>query len=408
MSIFSTSGRIGRNEYISIFLGCTVLGVALGALFGWQQNAWTARAVIAFSLPAIWVWIVATIKRCRDLNISGWASLILIIPLLNLGFQAYLLVARRKNPAADSALPHQNITASPKSLSASTDGFISDTVYEQIGQEIESNSVDRGVWTRAFLEANGDEQQTKVAYIRLRAAQLNQAPVSSDIPTPLLIENRTELEANTGISSTYKIIAAGLLGVLVLVFIVSANSTKPSTPSTVNSSPPTQSISGNSATNIPTDDSAGAPPPMSNEGVERFLKESFANISFSVTPKELIEQGFGCSSEGFCKKTGPRQSYENHIIDEFNVRFVRNKLRSITLKFSSEHPLTKTQVMQIVSKLNATYPDITGSAPGDGMQLIIRDWLVKNNVKVSLFAARLGAGKYYDTTIEYINHNIEP
>ncbi len=47
-----------------------------------------------------------------------------------------------------------------------------DVLYEQIGVELESNNVDKAVWTRAFAMCNGDEQTTKVNYINLRFQKL--------------------------------------------------------------------------------------------------------------------------------------------------------------------------------------------------------------------------------------------
>ena len=47
----------------------------------------------------------------------------------------------------------------------------SDT-YDVVGRELESGTIDRGTWTKAFADADGDEARTKAAYIRIRVAAL--------------------------------------------------------------------------------------------------------------------------------------------------------------------------------------------------------------------------------------------
>lgn len=49
---------------------------------------------------------------------------------------------------------------------------IEDRLYEQIAQEIETNAVDKGIWTKAFAQSGGDDKQTRVAYIKARFAKL--------------------------------------------------------------------------------------------------------------------------------------------------------------------------------------------------------------------------------------------
>lgn len=44
--------------------------------------------------------------------------------------------------------------------------------YDQVAEEIESDNLIPGVWTRAFAEADGDENRAKALYIKLRVAAL--------------------------------------------------------------------------------------------------------------------------------------------------------------------------------------------------------------------------------------------
>jgi len=47
-----------------------------------------------------------------------------------------------------------------------------DAIYKSVSDELESDSINSGLWTRLYAESDGDEIKTKVAYIRHRAAAL--------------------------------------------------------------------------------------------------------------------------------------------------------------------------------------------------------------------------------------------
>ena len=87
MNYFSPNGRIGRLRYLAYTTGgsmiytlvISVLTVALGVgstlLMG--VNALTVIALIVFGF-------ICSIKRCHDMNLSGWWSLVGLIPLIAL------------------------------------------------------------------------------------------------------------------------------------------------------------------------------------------------------------------------------------------------------------------------------------------------------------------------------------
>jgi hypothetical protein len=58
-----------------------------------------------------------------------------------------------------------------------------DAFYEQVGKEIEANNLQTGLWTRAFAEADGDENRAKAIYIKLRVAQLTAEVQRAAMPT---------------------------------------------------------------------------------------------------------------------------------------------------------------------------------------------------------------------------------
>ena len=83
VKVFSTSGRIGRVRYIAYGMGIYFLFALVGAglsvvlgSFG-MVIAWLAIMVVGFML---------TIQRCHDFNTTGWLSLLVLVPLVNLIF----------------------------------------------------------------------------------------------------------------------------------------------------------------------------------------------------------------------------------------------------------------------------------------------------------------------------------
>jgi len=83
VKVFATSGRIGRVRYIAYGMGMYFLLAILGALLTWAIG--TAGMVIAW-IAILVVWLMLTIQRCHDFNTTGWLSLLVLVPLVNLIF----------------------------------------------------------------------------------------------------------------------------------------------------------------------------------------------------------------------------------------------------------------------------------------------------------------------------------
>ncbi|OAI52736.1 hypothetical protein AYO46_04615 [Betaproteobacteria bacterium SCGC AG-212-J23] len=83
VKVFATSGRIGRVRYIAYGMGIYFLFAILGALLSLVLGnagmviAWIAIMVVGFMI---------TIQRCHDFNTTGWLSLLVLVPLVNLIF----------------------------------------------------------------------------------------------------------------------------------------------------------------------------------------------------------------------------------------------------------------------------------------------------------------------------------
>ncbi len=62
-----------------------------------------------------------------------------------------------------------SVSAEPSQHTTET---LEDHLYGQIAHELEADTVDKGLWTKAYAQAEGDDKQTRVLYIKLRFARL--------------------------------------------------------------------------------------------------------------------------------------------------------------------------------------------------------------------------------------------
>jgi uncharacterized membrane protein YhaH (DUF805 family) len=91
VKLLSAAGRLGRIRYIGYSIGMTLVGYliggAVGALAGMIGNGMLAVAVGALvAIGLLVVGVMLTIQRCHDFNMTGWMSLLLIVPLVALIF----------------------------------------------------------------------------------------------------------------------------------------------------------------------------------------------------------------------------------------------------------------------------------------------------------------------------------
>jgi hypothetical protein len=87
--------------------------------------------------------------------------------------------------ALQSTKPHAGASDSIQTTANSnTTQMQEDRLYEQIAQELEANTVDKGLWTKAYARAGGDDTQTRVLYIKSRFAQLHARENARSEETP--------------------------------------------------------------------------------------------------------------------------------------------------------------------------------------------------------------------------------
>nr|WP_297524906.1 DUF805 domain-containing protein [uncultured Roseateles sp.] len=87
LNVFGIEGRIGRLRYLAYLMaGSLVHGIlsrVLGVATGGGDEAMTAVAVV-LSLALLCFHVITGVKRCHDLNISGWWSATLVFPVIML------------------------------------------------------------------------------------------------------------------------------------------------------------------------------------------------------------------------------------------------------------------------------------------------------------------------------------
>ena len=107
--------------------------------------------------------------------------LIFIIPVISLGFYLFVCFWPKTTSIQYESLPNkkfnQKARVSKRNTKNISDFHVDqvemtnvvlndDQIYEIIANEIESGDIDKGVWTRLLVQAEGDENKTKILYIK--------------------------------------------------------------------------------------------------------------------------------------------------------------------------------------------------------------------------------------------------
>jgi uncharacterized membrane protein YhaH (DUF805 family) len=84
--IFAVSGRIGRARYVTYSIVLTMLIMFLAGLAAALLGRVGTAIMVVGYIAMIVVSIMLTIQRSHDFNMSGWFSLLALVPLVNLMF----------------------------------------------------------------------------------------------------------------------------------------------------------------------------------------------------------------------------------------------------------------------------------------------------------------------------------
>lgn len=111
-SPLNAKGRFGRLSYlawlfvasimvyIAIFIVAIIFGVSTAAIGQAESGAFGGISIVSVIIFAvlyialIYFLFVFTIRRLHDLNKTGWLSLLIIVPLVNIVFGLYILFAK--------------------------------------------------------------------------------------------------------------------------------------------------------------------------------------------------------------------------------------------------------------------------------------------------------------------------
>jgi uncharacterized membrane protein YhaH (DUF805 family) len=85
LKIFTANGRIGRIRYLMYTMGVGLVGMFLAGLMMLIPLVGPFLA-IALYVAILVVSIFLTIQRSHDFNMTGWMSLVLLIPIVSLIF----------------------------------------------------------------------------------------------------------------------------------------------------------------------------------------------------------------------------------------------------------------------------------------------------------------------------------
>jgi uncharacterized membrane protein YhaH (DUF805 family) len=99
VKVLSVSGRIGRVRYIGYSVGLWLVSIVamvvvgmLIALLGGHRGGFSSLLLLAVYIAMAVVSFMFAIQRLHDFDTTGWLSLLLLIPVVNLIFWIVLMV----------------------------------------------------------------------------------------------------------------------------------------------------------------------------------------------------------------------------------------------------------------------------------------------------------------------------
>ncbi|MCU7812981.1 MAG: DUF805 domain-containing protein [Candidatus Thiodiazotropha sp. (ex Notomyrtea botanica)] len=90
VKILSAKGRIGRLRYIGYGIGIALLSYLVMALLTVSVGAVVPEAIAGALILGVFILgyaalivisVLLTVQRCHDFNVTGWLSLVLLVPL---------------------------------------------------------------------------------------------------------------------------------------------------------------------------------------------------------------------------------------------------------------------------------------------------------------------------------------
>jgi hypothetical protein len=173
--VISTPGDVGR-QWVGwiVFLSCvTLLSRFFGTLSIDAFFPWVTTLVIFSAAAYCLGWAYGNFFKFGNGNAAptsnsaaAFAPSTPVTTALAMSAASPILSTLKATSTSSTDI---TMTA-PTQIQAPT--FDEDAVYEIVANEMESGKTDKGLWTRLYAECDGDEKNTKIAYIKQRAGKL--------------------------------------------------------------------------------------------------------------------------------------------------------------------------------------------------------------------------------------------
>ncbi len=140
-------------------------GVICISMLKYNRYAFVAATVLSFN-PIVWIINGVYVK-------NRWEHQKVIAGSVKGSTGTQKISKARESSNGTSASP----TPTMKAINEP-----SNSDYARIADEITSGNIDQGLWTRLFVETDGDENRTRARYIKARIALLTEVP-PSEVPS---------------------------------------------------------------------------------------------------------------------------------------------------------------------------------------------------------------------------------
>jgi uncharacterized membrane protein YhaH (DUF805 family) len=176
-------GRINRLQFLASILIIGVPVFLISELVNYDFN----NIIFIISIFISLLVIFPITQRFHDLNLSGWYTLIVLIPILSIIPMLFLLFwpgTKGHNKYKSSTKNHEvavnNISESDLSteknefndLSITKNNSSEDQYFEIAWNEVTNSNPKKALWAQAFASNKGAENPTKADYINKRVEEL--------------------------------------------------------------------------------------------------------------------------------------------------------------------------------------------------------------------------------------------
>ena len=149
-----------RQEFAIVFTPSFIASFFAYLYFGEIRHLNQLGIILAVSLGVLIIFInlIATIRRGRDLNLHEAISIVLFfIPFVNFIYFICLY-----------AIPSRIEKEKKDSKSESNLSLVQEAAYQIVGKELDKNFIFKGLWTKAESLSDGSIEKIKANYLKLR------------------------------------------------------------------------------------------------------------------------------------------------------------------------------------------------------------------------------------------------